>query len=1018
MDSFSGNITVRPIGRVPILILAMVLGTLLQAQLSPSTRFTVQDGLPSQNVYRVMQDSRGYIWVCTDQGLARFNGERFEVFTTKDGLPSNDVFNLTEDSQGRLWVHSFAKFFAYFSPTEERFLRIENPNSNSQGQLIGGYWEHSPDVMIVAIAFTAYQINLSKLTVNQMPIPGFLISSHTTVMKAEAYLSLTNPKGIQYENCYWEGECLSTNSISATFWGPKRVVIVDDSMRVLHFIDSKEARKVTYASLGFGANLKTKLFATPAGSDLLLLTDGRKELILDTFLNRRADLEMPEEYIKSFFEDRHENLWYALQDGGLHLVPRQARLGKTLLPGQNIITIAGSGANVWLATSQGEFFRLNNGGGTCRKVELVGAAPSYARKLLLVDTGLWACFDNQLLFIPMQLLSHQIIGFQPTFTVKLGDGKGKYSYKQTVIKAPWDGRSGLIFPSWKTVAKLNDGAVATPDSGRFIDGELYMRSIFEQFSFNDLVYAIQQDWAGRIWSGGGNGLSCWDSTGVELLRERRAQNPTLHHSVLDLAIDSVGSIWVATDGYGLWAIRPEMVLAPERASHVHHFLRDMRVNSIFVSERNEVWAATSEGGYLIPKSRDEGKVKRFVMQDGLPSDLVNAIYTHGDTAYFGTQAGLKALIYQKGTKESETPTLIVKAKLADAQMADTGAVRLEYDQGGELTIHFECLFFFRQGMPITYWFRLTQNGKVGKWQKTESTSLPLPLLDAGTYQLEVQAMNKSGMKTETVKRYFVVWPPWWKSSWFMGLLFLGFVALIWLVSAMRYRLLRQRAMRKALFAEQRLQALQAQMNPHFVSNILVAVQGLIAEDRGDEAREYLSKFSELNRQYLEASHHKWVTLKEELDMLENYLELEKLRFGDRFGFEIVALNEVLVATEQFPSRLLQPLAENAIHHGLAYLKHKGQLRIMVDRTDNGIMVIVDDDGIGRIASARLQEKRKLTHLSRGTALIQEILKTINSEGHMRFELKTTDKVSADGSSLGTRVEVCLVNLRRPKLKEL
>jgi LytS/YehU family sensor histidine kinase len=253
-----------------------------------------------------------------------------------------------------------------------------------------------------------------------------------------------------------------------------------------------------------------------------------------------------------------------------------------------------------------------------------------------------------------------------------------------------------------------------------------------------------------------------------------------------------------------------------------------------------------------------------------------------------------------------------------------------------------------------------------------------------------------------------VLPPWWRQVWFYVLMALGLFVMALGLSAIRVAFLRRRERTRSAFTDLRLQALQAQMNPHFVSNTLVAVQSLITEGKGVEAKEYLAKFAELSRRYLEASYQKMVPLEQELAMLQTYLDLEKLRFGDKFDFEIDAPLHVTTNLGEFPARLLQPLAENAIHHGLVYLKRRGMLRVEVRVIGDQMIVAVDDDGIGRLASSRLREKRKLVQVSRGSALIDEILKAINSEGHLRFQLETIDKYDLNGQASGTRVEVRLL----------
>lgn len=110
-----------------VTFLVLVLSVKLTAQPTYSHRYTVNDGLPSSFVYRVFQDSEGLIWVCTAQGVVRFDSQRFERFTTREGLPYNDTWGIMEDSRQRIWFMSYSSAFAYYDLTERKVHSIHNP---------------------------------------------------------------------------------------------------------------------------------------------------------------------------------------------------------------------------------------------------------------------------------------------------------------------------------------------------------------------------------------------------------------------------------------------------------------------------------------------------------------------------------------------------------------------------------------------------------------------------------------------------------------------------------------------------------------------------------------------------------------------------------------------------------------------------------------------------------------------------------------------------------------------------
>src|SRR5688572_11123114 len=136
--------------RVLIAFVLCYISVPLEAQDMGMVHYTVNDGLPGSNVYCVFKDRKGYIWVCTDKGIARFNGYGFKTYTTLNGLPYNDVWGIQEDSRGRLWLQSYSSHFAYFSYTDEKIHSIRNNTSYSKSLIVRNYQE-KPDGSIVAI---------------------------------------------------------------------------------------------------------------------------------------------------------------------------------------------------------------------------------------------------------------------------------------------------------------------------------------------------------------------------------------------------------------------------------------------------------------------------------------------------------------------------------------------------------------------------------------------------------------------------------------------------------------------------------------------------------------------------------------------------------------------------------------------------------------------------------------------------------------------------------------------------
>lgn len=204
-----------------------------------------------------------------------------------------------------------------------------------------------------------------------------------------------------------------------------------------------------------------------------------------------------------------------------------------------------------------------------------------------------------------------------------------------------------------------------------------------------------------------------------------------------------------------------------------------------------------------------------------------------------------------------------------------------------------------------------------------------------------------------------------------------------------------------------MRALRAQMNPHFIFNSLGSIQHLIRRDQKPEALQYLSKFSQLLRQILDSSNHSSVSLKEEIELLENYIELESLRFDGRFSYELRVDDSLDVYNLEIPILLIQPHVENAILHGL--LPKKGEARLEVSFEDYGeqIHCTVQDNGIGRQKSSELKSARGVTHQSRGLSIVAERVSNLHGKEGDQQLIQITDIVNEQGEAAGTKVSILI-----------
>ena len=202
-----------------------------------------------------------------------------------------------------------------------------------------------------------------------------------------------------------------------------------------------------------------------------------------------------------------------------------------------------------------------------------------------------------------------------------------------------------------------------------------------------------------------------------------------------------------------------------------------------------------------------------------------------------------------------------------------------------------------------------------------------------------------------------------------------------------------------------MQALRAQMNPHFIFNSLNSINMFILENNKLQASEYLSKFSRLIRLILQNSQEAFIPLEKELEALKLYLELESLRFDQRFEYNVILDDEVDTGMLKVPPLIIQPYAENAIWHGLMQKEEKGHLIIELYIKDEMLFYIISDNGIGRKKATALRSKSAATHKSMGMRITTDRLVMLQKQNEKENSVSITDLILADGSPGGTEVRI-------------
>ena len=329
---------------------------------------------------------------------------------------------------------------------------------------------------------------------------------------------------------------------------------------------------------------------------------------------------------------------------------------------------------------------------------------------------------------------------------------------------------------------------------------------------------------------------------------------------------------------------------------------------------------------------------------------------------------------------------------------------LKYNQNF-ITINYKGITY-RDATNLIYKYRLI--GSSNKWIYTKDRQIIYAFLRPGKYRFEVYAINSEGIESShSAAINFFIHPPFWQTWWFFSII-LGFIALL-ILSFIRYRtiqLKKQHLLQNDL-NKYRQQALVRQMDPHFVFNTLNSIQSFIIKNDNIASIQYLSKFSRLMRLILNNSQKQEVRLRDEIDALNLYMELESMRFKHKFEYIINVDNSIDADLSFIPAFIVQPFIENAIWHGIMNLNGPGRIKVDFIADEDLIVCTIEDNGIGRARSMELKSDSGSGKSSMGISITETRLALLSSFYGVKLKVTFTDVLSPDNEVIGTKVHVNL-----------
>jgi anti-sigma regulatory factor (Ser/Thr protein kinase) len=282
-------------------------------------------------------------------------------------------------------------------------------------------------------------------------------------------------------------------------------------------------------------------------------------------------------------------------------------------------------------------------------------------------------------------------------------------------------------------------------------------------------------------------------------------------------------------------------------------------------------------------------------------------------------------------------------------------------------------------------------------------------LPAGKYKFQYRVANSMGQWNPVDKEIIIfIRPALWQTWWFISAVIIIIAAIIYLFVRRRIKAIRKDAGIKQKMAETEMMALRAQMNPHFIFNSLNSIDNLIQTDQREKATLYLSKFAKLLRAILENSKQELIPCWKDLETLQLYLELEKLRWDKKFTSEIIIDNKIFQGDYKVPPMIIQPFVENAIHHGLLNKEEDDRKLFISIKPENGYLkYIIEDNGIGRTKAEEYKKMNRPSHHSMGMQITTQRIHLFNQEEN--GSVKITDLYNDQQQPAGTKVEIYLNN---------
>lgn len=920
--------------------------------------------LPTKVIYDMNIDKQGILYLGTDKGLFKFDGKSSTQIPFKETRQA-EITHLKEDKMGRVWGMNFAKeiFYLYDDTLRTFPLKIDAKEgalvdfqfTENQVWLLTHYTISSYDFKTFKKKFTYTDQNyLSQLGVFKNQI--FVATEYKIMIFDENYQHFSQNTKTGFEVSFQEENkqfyCIQRREIKDNL---ERISLQWKNNQFIRLPDIELDKKIFVHHQVVTDN--QFWLCTKQGAYTFEPNTGKTSIIF------------PDKNVTDVVRDYQGNYWVSTLNEGLWFCP-SLQNKEFMLPidwrlNTQMMSLSIFKNDLYIGTSAGKIIKTDK-----KKLdnwtEIFKASHSEIKRIII---------DEEKEIVATGLGFATLKGEIKINNVLVKDAKF-YNYqdrKMLLLATAYGFRLIDIMPKniLPTIHNLN--LVENRPKPYFYP--VYGNS-FSQRTYSVAVSVEKQ----KFWVGYDDGLIEYNFSG-EMKNINAHQNKKMIAQSME--VDKQGRLWVGTFQQGLFLMEDNKI--------IKHFAigKNLKNNHIkrIIAQKDKIWISTeAEIGYIDAKTL---KFTDVLAQSGLSSSFgFSDFYPDENKIWIVTAKSLIALNINTENKKEEL-------KILPIRLSENNTFKIE-------------VLHYKNPSKVQIIYRLKNTGEDWQIINETQTTLQYNYLRKGNYILEIFAKDAI-TQVESVMQVieFSIEPKWWETWWFFGISFLIIIGFIVLVVYLVIRKNQQKQLLKEQLWISQIKALQNQMNPHFLYNILNTVQGLVYSDKKNEAGELLGNFSDLMRNTLQISEKPYISLEEEINLLRLYVDLEKVRFEDDLVCNFIFRIENKYNEYHIPSMLLQPFIENAFKHGLLHKKGKKILNIIFENQNENLLVTIDDNGIGRkyAQEIRTRQARKSTGFAlNATTQRIDLLNKISS---YYIKIDILDKYNSKNESEGTKVLIQL-----------